>query len=71
MPAYTGLGTGRFSIQVGEYGKTPAVGNPIYTGIVTLSDFSFLLADNETPATERIMNLEFKGSGDLARATSA
>lgn len=68
---YTGAGTGRFALEIGEYGSTPAIGNPLYTGVATISDISFLLADNETPATERILNIEFKGSGDLARRTAA
>ena len=67
--AYKGVGTGRYSVQVSEHGSTAAVGNPVYTGIATINDPSFLYADNETPATERVMSLEFKGAGDLARAT--
>ena len=64
---YTGPGSGRFAVEIGEYGSTATVGNPVYSGIVTLSEVSFLFSDSTTPATERILDLSFKGSGNLTR----
>lgn len=65
-----GSGLGKFAIQFGEFGDVAALGNPIYTGQATVSDISILKSDSDTPATERMIAFEMKGSGDLASATS-
>jgi len=72
MPSPLGpTGTRKVEVQFGENTKKPSTTNPVYTGIATVGDISTLVADNDAPATERVINLTFNGSGNLLTRTSA
>ena len=63
-------GTGKFALKFAENGSTASQTNPVYSGTATVGDVSTLIADNDSPATERIVNLTFNGSGNLSSATT-
>ena len=72
MPSPLGpTGVRKFEIQFAENTKSPSATNPVFTGIATVGDISTLIADNDSPATERVVSLTFNGSGDLHKQAAA
>ena len=67
LPAPLGAsGTrGKFLLKFAEEGATASADNPVMSGASTVADISSLIADNDAPATERVINITFQGSGDL------
>ena len=69
-PLGAATSSGKFSLKFKEDSATTSATNPLFSGEATVGDVSTLIADNDAPATERVLSLTFTGSGDLAKATS-